>query len=81
LTEFDPVTLPTAESALSDCLAAVILANVSGSDVPRATRVMAVTELGSPITQPSKPATSPTIAVTPPMKHKAIMNEGYPPPH
>ena len=43
LTELDPVTFPIAESANSDCLAAVILAKVSGRDVPTATKVMAVT--------------------------------------
>ena len=81
MTEFDPVTLPTAESAHSDYLAAVILANKSGREVPSATRVMAVTEFGNPITHPSIAAVSPTIAVIPPMKHKAIQNAGYPPPH
>lgn len=44
LTAFDPVMLPTAESAFSDYLAAVILANVSGKEVPNATKVMAVTD-------------------------------------
>lgn len=48
LTELDPVTLPTAESAYSLDYAAVILAKVSGSEVPRATRVIAVTESGIP---------------------------------
>ena len=41
-TEFDPVTFPTAASAYCDDLAAVILANVSGSEVPTATNVIAV---------------------------------------
>ena len=45
-TLLDPVTLPMAESAdrpaYSEVLAAVILAKVSGNEVPRATRVMAV---------------------------------------
>ena len=81
LTEFEPVTLPTAESAYSDDFAAVILAKVSGKDVPRATIVMAVTASGSPMTQPNKEATSPTIAVTIPMKAKATPKAGYPPPH
>ena len=44
LTELDPVTLPIAESAYYDCLAAVILAKVSGNEVPIATKVMAVTD-------------------------------------
>lgn len=41
-TELEPVTLPTAESAYWDDLAAVILAKVSGREVPTATIVMAV---------------------------------------
>ena len=53
LTQFDPVTFPIQESAYSDCWAAAILAKVSGSDVPRATIVMAVTESGIPSLQPS----------------------------
>lgn len=81
MTELDPVTLPTAESAYSEDLAAVILANVSGSEVPRATRVIAVTESGIPHTHPSIEAQSPTIAVTPPIKVSATMNAGHPPPH
>jgi len=36
------VTFPTAESAYFDVLAAVILANVSGREVPMATIVIAV---------------------------------------
>lgn len=43
LTELEPVTLPMAVSAVSDYLAAVILAKVSGREVPMATKVMAVT--------------------------------------
>ena len=38
LTELEPVTLPTALSALSSLLMARIEAKVSGKDVPRATR-------------------------------------------
>jgi len=33
------------------------------------------------MTHPNKSATAPTIAVTPPIKVKAIQNDGYPPPH
>ena len=66
------MTLPTAESALSDYFAAVILANVSGSDVPSATKVIAVIESGKPIMHPNCPATSPTINVITPIKVKAI---------
>ena len=53
LTELDPVTFPTAESACSDYLHAVILAKVSGSEVPRATKVIAVVAFGIPSTQPT----------------------------
>lgn len=67
LTEFDPVTLPTAESAVSSATAAALLANVSGSDVPRATKVIAVTESSRSRTQPNNPAISPIKAVTRPM--------------
>lgn len=42
LTEFDPVTFPTAASAYLSYCAATLLANVSGRDVPRATNVIAV---------------------------------------
>lgn len=81
MTEFDPVTLPMAESAYCELLAAVIDANVSGSEVPRATKVMAVTESGIPTTQPSMEAHSPTIAVTAPMKVRAAQKAGHPPHH
>jgi hypothetical protein len=80
LTEFDPVTLPTAESALSDYCAAVILANKSGRDVPRATKVIAVTDFGIPTKHPNIAATSPTTTTMRPMKVKATQNAGYPPP-
>lgn len=60
LTAFDPVILPTAASALSDYLAAVILANVSGRDVPKATRVIEATDSLIYSTQPRTVATSPT---------------------
>lgn len=59
--------LPIAESALSEFLAAVILAKVSGSEVPSATKVIAVMELSIGMTQPSKVANYSTIAVQRPM--------------
>ena len=80
LTELEPVTFPIAESANSEFYAAVILANVSGKDVPTATSVMAVTASFRPTTHPSVDATSATMAVIPPMKIKAIMKAGMPPP-
>lgn len=42
LTELLPVTFPIALSAVFSDTAAILLAKVSGSDVPRATNVMAV---------------------------------------
>lgn len=81
LTEFEPVTFPMAESAYGDYCAAVILAKVSGSDVPIATNVMAVTAGWRPTVHPRTVATSATIAVMPPMKMSATPNAGQPPPH
>ena len=80
LTQFEPVTFPMAESAYVDYLQAVILANVSGNEVPKATKVIAVIEFGSPIAQPIYDATSPTIAVTPPINERATPKAGHPPP-
>lgn len=79
-TEFEPVTFPTAESAYSDPCAAVTEAKVSGTDVPRATSVMAVIAGGILSTQPKSSATSPTMAVMAPTKPSAIKNAGKPPP-
>lgn len=56
-----------AESAYSEVLAAVIDANVSGRDVPKATIVMAVTDSLSPISHPKTVASSAMMNVTPPM--------------
>ena len=42
-TELLPVTFPIALSAVFSFTAAALLANVSGREVPRATKVMAVT--------------------------------------
>ena len=80
MTEFDPVTFPIAESAYSEFLAAVILAKVSGRDVPTATIVIAVIDGSNPITHPRRPATVPTIAVMIPIRVRAIPNAGAPPP-
>ena len=80
MTQLEPVTFPIAESANSDYLQAVILANVSGKEVPKATNVIAVIEFGIPITQPIYVATSPTMAVTPPMNERATQKAGHPPP-
>ena len=79
LTELDPVTFPMAESALADDLAAVILAKVSGREVPMATRVIPVTEGLRLMTQPRTVATSPTIVVTIPTRSSAIPKAAQPP--
>ena len=78
LTELEPVIFPIAESAYSDYLAAVIDAKVSGSEVPRATRVIAVTDCSIPNTHPRIVATSPTIAVTIPIKINETMKAALP---
>ena len=78
-TEFDPVMLPTAESAVLDSLAAVILANVSGREVPMATNVIAVTPGLMPMTQPITFAISPTTAVRMPIKQIDATKHGSPP--
>ena len=70
-----------AESANSDCLAAVMLAKVSGREVPTATRVMAVTASARPRVHPRTVATSATTAVIEPMKVRATQKAGQPPPH
>lgn len=57
MTELEPVTLPIAESALLEDLAAVIEAKVSGSEVPIATIVIPVTDGLKSITQPRTVAT------------------------
>lgn len=75
------MTFPIAASAYSDYLAAVILAKVSGSDVPIATSVMAVTASLRLRTHPRTVATSATIAVIPPIKQRATKKAGQPPPH
>lgn len=80
LTEFEPVTLPIAESAYFEVLAAVILANVSGREVPTATMVIAVIDGSKPITQPRSPATDPTMAVMIPIRVSATIKAGAPPP-
>ena len=63
-TELLPVMLPMEASAYCSHLAAVIDAKVSGSDVPKATNVIAVTSAGRPRQQPTMFAKSPTMAVT-----------------
>ena len=70
--------LPIAESAFSEFLAAVILAKVSGSEVPKATNVIAVTDSSIPRTHPRTVAISPTTNVTRPIKEREITNDAAP---
>jgi len=79
LTELDPVTFPTAESANFSAYAAAIEAKVSGREVPKATNVMAVTDGLIPKMQPNNVATSPTTAVTIPIAASAITKHNQPP--
>ena len=68
-----------AASAYLLCSAAVLLANVSGSDVPNATNDMAVTDCLRPITHPNNDASSATTAVMQPMNMSATTNDSQPP--
>lgn len=77
-TEFEPVTFPIAASAQSASFAAVIDANVSGREVPRATKVIAVTLYLIPSAQPNKVAASLTMAVTIPIIVSATVKETHP---
>lgn len=77
-TEFDPVTLPTAASAYFSYLAAVIEAKVSGREVPRATKVMAVIGIGTPRTHPKAVAINSTILVTIPIIARDAKNVAHP---
>lgn len=70
--------LPTAESAYSELMAAVLEANVSGREVPRATNVMAVTGYLIISTHPNMFANSETTAVTIPMKKSETTNAYIP---
>ena len=60
-------------------MAASLDAKVSGIDVPKATRVMAVTDFFNPTTHPNIPARSPTMAVYIPMKIKLTTKLAHPP--
>ena len=78
-TELLPFTFPTELSAVFSIKAAVLLANVSGILVPRATRVIAVMGFGRPIKQPKIPAKSPIMAVRKPIIAREMINVGQPP--
>lgn len=73
------MTFPTALSAYFSALAAAIEAKVSGSEVPRATNVMAVIEVSMFRTHPKRFANSPTTAVTIPMTTSATKKQAHPP--
>mmetsp|Transcript_18943 Transcript_18943/g.48275 ORF Transcript_18943/g.48275 Transcript_18943/m.48275 type:complete len:234 (+) Transcript_18943:231-932(+) len=77
-TALEPVTLPTAASANSSLRIASLLANVSGREVPTATKVMAVIASPRPITQPKSEEISPTTAVQAPMKQMETKKAGQP---
>lgn len=79
LTELLPVTFPIALSAYFSCLAAAMEAKRSGSDVPNATNVMAVTASIRPTRQPKILAKSPIIAVRTPMTPNDTKNVNQPP--
>ena len=79
LTELEPLTLPTELSAVFSPRAACLEAKVSGMEVPRATKVMAVTGSFRPIRQPKMEARSPMIAVSKPMTASDTMKAGQPP--
>lgn len=79
LTELEPVTFEMAASAYLSCAAAVMEAKVSGRDVPRATKVIAVTDGLMPRTQPNSVAKFSTIAVVIPMKTRLMTKQGQPP--
>ena len=79
MTELDPVTLPTAESAYFSDLAAAMEAKVSGSEVPRATKVIAVIDGFTFMTHPNKLAYCPTMAVTAPIMAREPTKQPKPP--
>ena len=78
-TELEPVTFPTAASAYFSYWAACILAKVSGNEVPRATKVIAVTPGLIPRTHPKRLANSPTTKVTRPITAREMKKHGIPP--
>jgi len=56
-----------------------MLAKVSGNDVPKATKVIAVTDYSIPSAHPSTVAISPTIPVTRPIYIREMTKDGQPP--
>ena len=78
-TELLPVTFPMALSAYFSLTAAVLLAKVSGSEVPRATKVMATTSSLRPTRQPKVPARSLTRMTMIPIMAKETAKQSQPP--
>jgi hypothetical protein len=78
-TELDPVIFPIASSAYFSPAAADIDAKVSGKEVPKATKVMAVTDGLIPSTHPKTVAKFSTIAVVIPINPRDIIKQGNPP--
>ena len=75
-----PVTLPMALSAVLSDVAAALDAKVSGSEMPKATKVMAVTLSLRPTRHPKMPARSPTMTVKSPIIPRETKKQGHPPP-
>lgn len=68
-----------ASSAVFEFFAAIIDANVSGNEVPNATKEMAVILSFNPTRQPNIAATSPTTAVKSAMKSNETKKVNQPP--
>ena len=79
LTELLPLILPIALSAFRSRIAAIRLANKSGSDVPMDTNVMAVTISFNPIKQPNIEARSPIRALITAIVSREKVNASQPP--
>merc|ERR1719428_1733705 len=70
-----PDTFASKTAAVQDEYADASIGNVTGSEVPSATKVMAVMASGTSMVHPRSAAMSPMIAVTPPMKTKATKKQ------
>mmetsp|Transcript_38118 Transcript_38118/g.85919 ORF Transcript_38118/g.85919 Transcript_38118/m.85919 type:complete len:338 (-) Transcript_38118:1455-2468(-) len=77
-TELLPVTLPMLLSAKGSWTAAVLEANVSGSDVPSATKVTAQMGAFMSSAHPSRLAMSPMMAVRPPIIAREQKKQTHP---
>jgi hypothetical protein len=68
-----------AASALEDATVEILLAKVSGRDVPNATNVIPVMAFFNPTTHPNSSASSPTIAHMTPIPHNEKTKHNQPP--